>query len=123
MKSNIIKYIFIIFAIGIIVFAIYKMNFQDNGQNTANVESTTQNSSQDKESVLNIGISDFDNINPLVTKNKDIISLSTILYEPLLEITEDYGIELKLAEECSKSDATTYLVKLKNNLNGIMEAM
>ena len=116
MKSNIIKYIFIIFAIGIIVFAIYKMNFQDNGQNTANVESTTQNSSQDKESVLNIGISDFDNINPLVTKNKDIISLSTILYEPLLEITEDYGIELKLAEECSKSDATTYLVKLKNNL-------
>ena len=84
MKSNIIKYIFIIFAIGIIVFAIYKMNFQDNGQNTANVESTTQNSSQDKESVLNIGISDFDNINPLVTKNKDIISLSTILYEPLL---------------------------------------
>ena len=66
------------------------MNFQDNGQNTANVESTTQNSSQNKESVLNIGISDFDNINPLVTKNKDIISLSTILYEPLLEITEDY---------------------------------
>lgn len=115
MKSNIIKYIFIIFAIGIIVYAVYKINFE----NKNNVNEQTANTiqvEQKTESILNIGISDFDNINPLVTKNQDIISLSTIIYEPLLKITSDYGLELRLAEEWSKSDATTYLVKLKDNL-------
>ncbi len=116
MKSNIIKYIFIVFAIGIIVFAIYKMNYQTENQNGINEENQAQGNTQNSESILNIGISDFDNINPLITSNKDIINLSTILYEPLLKITEDYGIELGLAEEWSKSDATTYLVKLKSNL-------
>ena len=115
MKSNIIKYIFIAFAIFIIFFAIYKINFEDAQNNTQNNVNTVQYT-QESESVLSIGISDFDNINPLITNNKDIISLSTILYEPLLEITEDYGIELKLAEEWSKSDSNTYLIKLKENL-------
>ena len=115
MKSNIIKYIFIIFAVGIIIYAVYKINFENKDktdEQTTNVIETEQKT----ESILNIGISDFDNINPLVTKNQDIISLSTIIYEPLLKITSDYGIELRLAEEWSKSDATTYLVKLKDNL-------
>ncbi len=115
MKSNIIKYIFIAFAIFIIGFAIYKINFEEAEEVAENDVSTTQ-TTQETESVLSIGISGFDNINPLITNNKDIISLSTILYEPLLEITDDYGIELKLAEEWSKSDATTYLIKLKDNL-------
>ena len=116
MKSNIIKYIFIIFAVGIIIFAIYKMNYNNNNLNSVNEQNSVQSNTQDIESILNIGISNFDNINPLITTNKDIISLSTILYEPLLGITEDYSIELKLAEEWSKTDGKTYLVKLKNNL-------
>ena len=73
MKSNIIKYLFILFAIGIIIFAIYKINSQEETTNS-NVENTTNQTSQKAESILNIGISDFDNINPLITKNKDIIS-------------------------------------------------
>lgn len=115
MKSNIIKYIFIVFVIFIIIFAIYKINFegQEEPQNTQ--ENTVQ-TTQETESVLKIGISDFDNINPLITKNEDIISISTILYQPLLELTSDYGIELKLAEEWSKSDGITYLVKLKDGI-------
>ena len=115
MKSNIIKYLFLLFAVGIIAFAIYKINFQEDTSNL-NVENTTTQAMQKTESVLNIGISDFDNINPLITKNKDIISLSTILYDPLLKITEDYEIENCLAEEWSKTNKTTYLVKLKDNL-------
>ena len=115
MKSNIIKYLFLLFAVGIIAFAIYKINFQEDTSNL-NVENTTTQAMQKTESVLNIGISDFDNINPLITKNKDIISLSTILYDPLLKITENYEIENCLAEEWSKTNKTTYLVKLKDNL-------
>ena len=63
MKSNIIKYIFIIFAICIIGFAIYKLGFEKKEEipeNTNTIETVA-----DKESILNIGISDFDNINPL----------------------------------------------------------
>ena len=114
MKSNIIKYIFIAFAIFIICFAIYKINVE-NTDESKNIDNTIQET-QTTESTLYIGISDFDNINPLITKNKDIISLSTILYEPLLKITDDYGIECRLAEEWSKTDNTTYLVKLRDDL-------
>lgn len=115
MKSNIIKYIFIAFAIFIIGFAIYKMNFASN-DNVEQAQTNTVENKQDIESILNIGIPNFDNINPLITNNKDIISLSTILYEPLLGISDDYEIELKLAEEWSKKDSTTYLITLKDNL-------
>ena len=114
MKSNIIKYIFIIFAIFIIGFAIYKIGFAQEEEITD--ETNTIQTTQDKESILNIGISDFDNINPLITKNKDIISLSTILYEPLLTLSDNYEIELGLASEWSKSNSKTYLVKLRDNL-------
>ena len=114
MKSNIIKYIFIIFAIFIIGFAIYKIGFSQ-GEGIIDETNAIQ-TAQDKESILNIGISDFDNINPLITKNKDIISLSTLLYEPLLTLSDNYEIELALASEWSKSNSKTYLVKLKDNL-------
>ena len=115
MKFNVIKYLFILFAIGIIAFAVYKMNFEKKDEIAINEVNNNQLASNE-ESILNIGISDFDNINPLITKNKDIISLSTILYEPLLKLNENYEIELCLAEEWSKTDNRVYLVKLKDNL-------
>ena len=115
MKSNLIKYIFIVFVVFIIGFAVYKINFKDSDNNEVNETNTVKNT-QNEESILNIGISDFDNINPLITNNKDIISLSTIIYEPLIKITDDYNIELRLAEEWSKTNDKTYLIKLKDNL-------
>ena len=115
MKSNLIKYIFIIFVVFIISFAIYKINIEDTDNYEINETSTVQNT-QNEESILNIGISDFDNINPLITNNQDIISLSTIIYEPLIKITDDYNIELRLAKEWSKTNGKTYLIKLKDNL-------
>ena len=92
MKSNIIKYLFIAFAIFIIGFAIYKISSKDTEEIAQN-ETDSGQSTQDVESTLRIGIPEFDNINPLITDNKDIISLSTILYEPLIGITSDYKIE------------------------------
>ena len=68
MRSNIIKYIFIVFAVFIIIFAIYKIGFSNDEEviEEANEIKTVE----DKESILNIGISDFDNINPLSLKIK-----------------------------------------------------
>ena len=70
MKFNVIKYLFILFAIGIIAFAVYKMNFEKKDEIAINEVNNNQLASNE-ESILNIGISDFDNINPLITKNKD----------------------------------------------------
>lgn len=115
MKANIIKYIFIIFVIFIIGFAIYKIynpkNSVDNNEQINVVEN--------KEQILTnmrIGISNFDNINPIISQNRDIINLSSIIYEPLLTLSEDYQLELALAKEYSKINEKTYIVKLKDDL-------
>ena len=114
MKTNIVKYIFIIFVVGIIGFAIYKINYKKEipiENNTENTQTTAQIITN-----LRLGFSNFDNINPLITENKNIINLSTLLYEPLLSLTSDYKIQLALAQEWSKINKTSYIVKLKENL-------
>lgn len=63
-----------------------------------------------------LGISKFDNINPHITQNKDIIQIDSLIFEPLLEITSDYRITNCLAEEWSKVSEKVYVVKLKQNV-------
>lgn len=116
MKSNIVKYFFILFAIFIIGFAIYKIKEkEEENYNNENVVNDTSSSTSQILKNLRLGIADFDNLNPIITQNRDIINLSTIIYEPLLSLTQDYKIEKKLAEEWSKINEKTYIVKLKEN--------
>lgn len=115
MKSNIIKYFFILFVVFIIVFAVYKIYYEENSVN----ENGQVNTTETKEQVLTnmrIGIASFDNINPIISQNRDVINLSTIIYEPLMSLSEDYKVELRLAKECSKINEKTYIIKLKENL-------
>ena len=75
MKSNFFKYIFIIFVILIVVIAFFIINRQDKEieQNTVNSESTEQKQIKD----IRLGVAQFDTINPLLTKNKNLqISLN-----------------------------------------------
>lgn len=115
MKSNIIKYIFIIFVIGIVGFATYKIYYKEDSTNLNEVtnEVTTQ---AEVLTNMRLGIANFDNINPIISKNRDIINLSTIIYEPLMTFTEDYHLKLALAKECSKINDNTYIIKLKDNI-------
>lgn len=115
MKANIIKYIFILFVIFIIGFAVYKIYFEEEKE-ISNVQENTVDAQVQILTNMRIGIADFDNINPIITQNRDIINLSTIIYEPLISITEDYKLELRLAKECSKINENTYIVKLKEDL-------
>ena len=71
---------------------------------------------------INLGVSNFDNINPIITKNREVIQLASLIFEPLLEITENYKIKNCLATEWSELSERTYVVKLKENVtwqNGI----
>lgn len=115
MKSNIIKYIFIIFVIGIIGYAIYEIYYK---QDTL-AENKIENEAETQTEILTnmrLGIANFDNINPIISKNRDVINLSTIIYEPLMTLSEDYHLELALAKECSRINDKTYIVTLKNDL-------
>lgn len=115
MKSNIIKYIFILFVIFIIGFATYKIYYKE--ENTeANEQESVIETSEEVITNMRIGIAGFDNINPIISQNRDIINLSSVIYEPLISLTEDYKLELGLAQEYSKINGKTYIIKLKENL-------
>jgi len=64
---------------------------------------------------LRLGISNFDTINPLLTKNKEVLNIDKLIFEPLIHIKENYETELCLATECSKTSETSYIIKIDNN--------
>ena len=115
MKSNIIKYIFILFVIFIIGFAAYKIYYKEESVDENEQLNTIETDGQVLTN-MRIGIAGFDNINPIISQNRDVINLSTIIYEPLMSLSEDYKLELRLAKECSKINSKTYIIKLRENL-------
>lgn len=63
-----------------------------------------------------MGITNFDTINPILSKNRDIQFVDKLVFKPLLDITYDFKIKNSLAEEFSKINDYTYIVKLKENV-------
>ena len=43
---------------------------------------------------LNIGISGYDTINPILSNNRDIQYIDKLIFEPLVDITNDFKIEI-----------------------------
>lgn len=113
MKFKHIKYIFIIFVILIVIFAIYKMSSKNNSKQNNDVQVANEVVYQDN---LRLGISNFDTINPLLTKNKEMININQLIYEPLLALDSDYKLDFCLATEYAKTSATTYIVKIDNSI-------
>lgn len=116
MKHNIFGYLFFIFIIGIMGFAIYKVNSDNQNDETSNSESTTSVLSTEKGTDLTLGISEFDTINPIITQNKKVQDITKLIYESLVNITEDGKVESCLAEEWETSDNVTYIIKLKSDI-------
>lgn len=58
----------------------------------------------------------FDTINPLLTKNKNVQDISKLIFEPLVDLSSDYKAIPALATEWAKQDATTYIIKLRENV-------
>ena len=100
--SSIFKYIFIIFAVGIIAYAGYRIY---NNQNKEEENNQEPNEVVEESIIrdLRMGITNYDTMNPLITQNKDIINIDTLIYEPLFTLTKDYQLQPCLAKECSKT--------------------
>ena len=114
--SNIFKYIFIIFAIGIIIYAGYRI--YNNNKNTA-VENKQEEKIPEETIIkdIRIPLTQSDTMNPLITNNKEILNIDTLIFEPLFKITKDYKVEPCLAKECSKTGNNIYVVKIDNSIN------
>ncbi|MBO5479338.1 MAG: peptide ABC transporter substrate-binding protein [Clostridia bacterium] len=115
MKSNIFKYIFIIIVIGLVIYATYIIYGKKDVEQNEVLETK---SSEEIQMITDIRIPVvlFDTINPILSKNQNIQDIARLVYEPLLNITSDNKIELCLTKEWTKQSATSYVIKLKENV-------
>lgn len=114
MKNNIFRYIFIVIFIGLIVFGVYMIY----GNQNEDISKEVNTQKQEEKIIKNIrlGIANFDTINPILSNNQSVQNVSKLIYDSLLNITQDYKIQTCLANEVSKVNATTYLVKLREGV-------
>lgn len=109
MSLKYFKYIFIATIILLIISGIYIIYIKDGGK-THNVQAKNKETKTTKEII--IGITEFDTVNPILTKSLEIGQITKLVYESLINITKDFETEPGIAEECSKINDTTYIIKL-----------
>lgn len=115
MKNNVYKYIFFIFIIIIVIFIIYTINSKN--KNIEPEENLITSIEETKvEQTLNLGIAEFDTMNPILSNNKYVQQISKTIYEPLITINSNYQLECCIASEWAKTSETTYVIKLKENV-------
>ncbi len=113
-KSNFAKYIFIIFIIGIIILVAYKLN--EEKKNTTDEEQTNVVKEDDIGKEIKLGIAEFDTMNPLLSKNKQVQEITKIIYEPLFQLASDYKLEKCLAKDWAKTAENKYLIKIDTSI-------
>ena len=57
----------------------------------------------------------FDKINPVLTQNKDVQYIDKLIFNSLVNVSKDFKIESDLAQEISKINDKTYIIKIKEN--------
>ena len=113
MKSNWIKYVFIIFVILVMIAVIYKVNEKENNKEEEQPKVSTE---EEVIKEMTLGIASFDTINPILSQNKHVQEISRIIYEPLFELDSEYKLQKCLASDWAKTSATTYLIKIRNDV-------
>lgn len=116
MKNNIFGYIFIAFIIVIMGFAIYRVKIQNTNNEVENKNSSISLGEVVKGTEMTLAISNFDTINPVISSNKKVQDIDRLIYEPLINITEDYKLDYTLATECAKISGNTYVIKLRSGV-------
>ena len=114
MKSNWIKYVFVVFIILILGIAIYMIRQDEEVKRQE--EEYTASTQDDRVKELKLGIAELDTINPILSKNKNVQNITKLIYEPLVNLTSDYKAEACLATEWAKESGNSYLIKLRENV-------
>ena len=115
-KFNVLKYIFIIFVIALIGYAVYYIR----GQEKQIEEVTETIVSEEKKlttiTTLRVAGVNVDTLNPIISRNQNIQDISKLIYEPILSVTSDFQIEKCLAKEWISLSDTVYVVVLKEGV-------
>lgn len=118
-SHNIFKYIFVLVVVALIAGAVYIIYYQNNKEYIPDEEDiVTDQSNQNIAIVENMkmGISNYDTMNPLLTKNKEIVNLGRFIFEPLVNITSDYKVENCLAKSVEQVSETQYKIIIDTNI-------
>ncbi|MBE5819888.1 MAG: hypothetical protein E7310_03610 [Clostridiales bacterium] len=112
-KTNGVKILFYTIIVILIILSLYII-YGNKDDKTVVVDSRKKDTSISYN--FSIGITGYDTINPILSKNKDSQYLSKLIYNSILTIDEDFRIKEDLAKEYSKLNNTTYLIKLKEDI-------
>lgn len=118
-NNNIFTIIFILIAIGFIIGAVYILYYSHESE--PDVEEVIEEQDQKDEIIsvvenLKMGISNYDTMNPLLTNNKEILNLDKLIFEPLVNITQDYHAENCLAKEINHTSDTEIQIKIDTSI-------
>ena len=116
MKVFSFKNIFILLILVLLGIAVYNTFFESNEDNIISGAIEINNKNTVKSTDVRIGIIEFDNMNPILSNNKNVHDISRLIFDPLFTITQDYKVKGVLAKECSRIDEKTYIIKLKENI-------
>lgn len=112
-----LKYIFIIILIALIGFAAYSLYSIPEEQNIKNeISGNYEQIKTDILTELRLGITDFDTMNPILSKNKNIQFYDKLIFESLLTVEQDFSLSPCLATEYSKTGDKSYIIKLRENV-------
>ena len=106
MKTNVFKTIFFTIVILLTILAIYII-YKDNKNERIPTNSKKTDVKINKE--MNLGICNFDTINPLLTQNKDVQYVDKLVFNSLVNVNKNFEIENDLAQEISKINDKTYI--------------
>ena len=113
-KTDITKYIFILFVIvlAIVTYVVYQ-------KSTSTQEDTNQTKIEESQNIvkeIRLGIAEFDSINPILSKNKNVQQISKLIFDSLITFDENYNFSYALASEISKTSNKEYIIKIKENI-------
>ena len=110
------RILFILFVLGLIGFAVYTIQ---NNNSTIDEEEVEKKVSDVEPQILydlRLGIAEFDIMNPILSKNRNVQDIAKIIYEPLVNLNYEYKAEPCLAVEWSKIENNAYLIKLREGV-------
>lgn len=116
-SNNFFKYIFVVVIIALVCGAVYILY---NNKEDIDIDEEEQNWVENKDISLaqniKIAITNYDTMNPILTRNRDIANIDKLIFEPLVNITSDYRVEGCLAKSCNKTSDTTYEIKIDSSV-------
>lgn len=107
------KKIIFIFLILILSVAFYYILHTDEKQIPETVKVLQE---ENLDTTLNLGILNFDTLDPINSKNVYVQKLSKLIYSSLFNITDKFKAEPEIAKGINKLDELTYIISINENI-------